>query len=113
MNLIHNSNGDIIQRSKNLAGIRRYASNHVVSKAILTGFADGTGMLTVQFDGVHGSLAQSTVHFASFEVLQQFVRNWRNAHGAQLEVNGISRGVVTSKEPRGYPACIETILTRC
>ena len=103
MNYIHNKNGDIVQRSKNLAGIRRYASKHGIDNVRLTGFTDGTGMLTVYFsDG-----ASSTVSFASFEVLQMFVRNWRNARGAGMVVNGLNRGKVTTKEPVGYPACVK------
>jgi len=101
MNLIHNSNGDIIQRSRNLAGIRRFASKNPIESVLLTGFEDGTGLLTVYFCG-----ASATVNFASFEVLQKFVRNWRNARGAGLVVNGLTRGVVTTKEPVNYPACV-------
>lgn len=100
MNYIHNKNGDIIQRSKNLAGIRRYASKHPIKSVHLTGFVDGTGVLSVLFIDE----ATSMVHFASFEVLQMFVRNWRNARGVSMVVNGLNRGVVTSKEPCNYPA---------
>jgi hypothetical protein len=102
MYLIHNSNGDIIQRSKNLAGLRRYASKVAIESVRLSGFTDGTGMLTTYFaDG-----ASSTVSFASFYVLQKFVRDWRNARGAAMVVNGLSRGAVTTKEPRNFPACM-------
>jgi hypothetical protein len=100
VNYIHDKNGDIIQRSHNLAGIRRYAK-HGVDEVHLLGFEDGTGLLQVDFvDG-----ASSTIGFASFELLQKFVRNWRNARGAGLVVNGFHRGRVTSKEPCDYPAC--------
>lgn len=100
MNYIQNTNGDIIQRSHNLSGIRRFASQYGVDRVRLTGFEDGTGMLTVYFC----SGASSTVHFASFEVMQKFVRDWRNARGAGLIVHGLKRGVVTSKEPCDYDA---------
>ena len=85
MVLIHNNAGDIIQRSKNLSGIRRFASQHGIESIRINGFKDGTGMLTVVFYG-----AQCTTSFASFEVLQMFVRDWRNAHGVPITVNGLT-----------------------
>ena len=103
MNYIHNTNGDIIQRSKNLRGIRAFASKYGIESLRLTGFTDGTGMMTVYFCG-----ASSTVNFASFEVLQKFVRDWRNARGVPIIVNGLNRGVVTTKEPHSYPACMKS-----
>lgn len=106
MNYIHDSNGDIVGRSKNLRGIRSYASEvSRVESVCLTGFADGTGLMAVFY---HNG-ASSTVNFADFTVLQKFVRNWRNARGAGLVVNGISRGEVTTQEPVGYPACVEVL----
>lgn len=102
---IHDNNGDICGRSKNLAGIRRFASKHGVESVTLTGYQDGTGLLNVHFVGG----AHADTFFGSFEVLQQFVRNWRNARGAAVNINGIDRGVVTSKEPAGYPACMEAL----
>jgi hypothetical protein len=101
---IRNSNGTIIGRSKNLNGIRRFASRYGIESLYLGGYADGTGILVVYFNG-----ASATAYFASFEVMQQFVRNWRNARGAAVNINGVARGVVTSKEPAGYPACMEAL----
>ena len=98
---IRNKNGDIVGRSKNLGGIRRFASRYGIESIYLGGHADGSGIMTVYFCG-----ASATAPFASFEVLQKFVRNWRNAHGVPMNVNGINRGIVTSKEPIGYPACM-------
>jgi len=91
---IHNTNGDIIRRSKNLQGIRRFASQEGIERVEIRRFADGEGLLTVHFCGAH-----TDVNFASFSILQGFVRQWRNAHGAPLLVDGIPSGIVTTKNP--------------
>lgn len=92
---IYNISGRLVSRSKNLAGIRRYAGKHGVQHVELWSIQK---TLTVEF----GNGARVRTEFADFSVLQRFVRNWRNARGASLMVNGIERGTVTSSEPSGY-----------
>jgi len=94
---ILNANGKVVQRSQNLRGMREYAGKHGVGKVSISAIPNG-GLLSVFFqDG-----AACTTTFADFRVLQQFVRNWRNAHGADLSVNGIPRFTVGRHNPVGF-----------
>ena len=101
---IYNSNGDIIRRSKNLAGVRHHASHNLIERVELQSTPDGGGILHVLF--TNGD--NCAPYFSDFNVMQAFVRRWRNAHGATLVVNGGVRGEVTSKEPINYPVVEST-----
>jgi hypothetical protein len=90
---------DAREQFENLAGIRRHARHNLIERVELSSVSDGGGILHVVF--TNGDT--SAPYFQSFEVMQGFVRRWRNAHGATLMVNGIARGAVSSEEPIGYP----------
>ena len=94
---IYNLSGLPVSKSRNLRGIRAYAGKHVVQHVRIWRTRTG-GELAVEFE--NGATVRTD--FADFYVLQQFVRNWRNAHGALLSVNGIARFTVSKQEPRGY-----------
>lgn len=92
------SDGRIVNRSRNLAGIRRYVSNHLIQELHINAKADGQlsvnnsrGWLYIVFaDG-----ASYQTDFASFAVLKNFVRQWRNTYGASLWMNGCEAGKVS------------------
>lgn len=88
--------GKVISQSRNLRGIRRYAGKHVVKILDISNtrnfdcILDG-GLLSILFEG--GVSFQTD--FASFEVLRDFVRRWRNVWGAPLLVNGENKGEIS------------------
>lgn len=90
MNVIRDRNGNIIQRSQNLAGIRRYVGKHAVKVLSITGLQYEAGKLCILFENG----ASYETNFASFDVLRDFVARWRNVYGAPLIVNGVACGVV-------------------
>ena len=91
MEYIRNENGAVIGKSKNLAGIRRYVSKNPI-KCLAMDSINGNGKLCILFE--NGSSFEC--NFASFEVLKNVVRNWRNVYGAKLVVNGIeSQGYIS------------------
>ncbi len=92
---IRNTQGDIIGRSKNLRGIRRHASRYGIELIRIHKRHNGAGFLKVYFCG-----CSAIVRFVSFQVLAQFIRQWHNARGVPLNVNGLASGVVTSKNPK-------------
>jgi hypothetical protein len=94
--IIRDSDGAVIQRSRNLAGIRRYVGTHPIKILAIDETADSSGKLSILFDDG----ASFETQFASFDVLRNFVRQWRNVHGAPLLVNGESCDVVSSKNPK-------------
>jgi hypothetical protein len=90
MEYIRNENGAVIGKSKNLAGIRRYVSRNLIKCLAIDSIGNGNGKLCILFD--NGSSFEC--NFTSFEVLKNFVRNWRNVYGAKLVVNGFeSQGI--------------------
>jgi hypothetical protein len=102
MNVIRDRDGNIIQRSKNLAGIRRYvAGKHGLGPQIKVLSIDHllrghvTGKLCILFKNG----ASYETNFASYGVLKSWVRNWRAAYGAPLLVNGEKQGKVSGDNP--------------
>lgn len=77
--------GSTVNRSRNLAGIRRYVSRNIVNRIVLTKRttlgAYSIGALSIYFDNG----AQYHAGFASYEVLERFVSNWRNVRGVSIE----------------------------
>jgi hypothetical protein len=88
-NVIVAPDGRVINRSRNLAGIRKYVGSHLVKKIVLEqGGGDaftGGGTLHVYFDDgaeFHGG-------FASYSVMENFVDRWRNVKGVPIEREGV------------------------
>jgi hypothetical protein len=101
MNVIRDRDGNIIQRSKNLAGIRRYvAGKHGFRPQIKVLSIDridrwSEGKLCILF----ANGASYETNFASFGVLKSWVRNWRRVYGAPLLMNGQKQGKVSGDNP--------------
>lgn len=97
MEVIRDKAGNIIGRSRNLAGIRRYTSNHLIKQMDLSAIGENgsEGQLSILFDD--GVSFQT--NFCSLQVLKNFVRNWRNVYGAPLLVNGQDCGKVDYHNP--------------
>lgn len=93
MNHIRDTNGEIISSSKNLAGIRRYVSSHLIKILDISKVGQFEGQLSILFE----DKSSYQTNFASFEVLRNFVRRWRNVYGAPLRVNGVDCGNVEYK----------------
>lgn len=95
--------GEIVQSSRNLRGIREYVSRNlvkVVSISQLPSKLRWDALLQVEFEnGNHYA-----TEFASWAVLKDFVRRWRNVYGAPLVVNGRAAGVVSYDNPALAPA---------
>jgi hypothetical protein len=96
-------NGEIVQRSRNLAGIRRYVSSHLIEELHIAPKSDGQinvssnrGWLYIVFS--NGATFQTD--FASYEVLKGFVSRWRNVYGAPLWMAGHPAGVVSARNPK-------------
>jgi hypothetical protein len=89
MEVILDKDGKTIRTSRNLRGIRRHVSENWVKAVHITqtGYA---GALTVAF----GNGDDYTTKFASFDVLKNSIRNWRNLYGARLVVNGEDCGLI-------------------
>jgi hypothetical protein len=96
MEVIRNADGAIIQRSSNLAGIRRYSGRHLIKTLAIDRDGEWGGKLSILFDDKSSFETQ----FASFDVLREFVRRWRNVHGAPLVVNGEACEVVSYDHPQ-------------
>lgn len=106
MEVILDRNGNVIQRSQNLAGIRRYVGKRggpaikILSIGAIGKYAEtrpdiAEGKLCILF--VDGSSFET--NFASYTVLKDFVRRWRNVYGAPLVVEGADCGTVRYHNP--------------
>lgn len=87
--------GNVVQTSRNLAGIRRYVSNHIIQRLAVDKTSNGCGMLSILFDNDYSYQTS----FADYTVLTDFVRRWRNVRGAPLLINGADAGVVSAWNP--------------
>ena len=90
METIYNKVMQPVRRSRNLRGIREHVSATPVAMIRINDIANGCGYLYVDF--ANGDLYETT--FASFTVLKEFVRRWRNVYGAPITVNGKLSGFV-------------------
>ena len=93
MEYIRDKDGNIIQSSRNLAGIRRYVGGYLpptIKMMSMDEIANKEGKLLILFES--GNSFETT--FASYEVLKDFVKNWRNVQGAPLWVNGTYQGLL-------------------
>lgn len=96
--------GEVVQHSRNLRGIRRYVATHIIKELHIAPKNDGQlscnnsrGWLYIVFD--NGATFQTD--FASYGVLKNFVRQWRNVYGAPLWMAGHLVGVVSKTNPKG------------
>lgn len=84
---IVDSKGNVVSISHNLRGLRRIIGKHLVKHVYVTRFQDGSlegsALLTVVF--VNGNKCQSC--WASYTVLKQSLRNWRNLYGVPLTID--------------------------
>jgi hypothetical protein len=97
--------GEVVGTSRNLAGIRRLVSKKLIKeleigrKEVMLG--EGSPKSEVASDGVLRILfddgTRYATDFASYTVLKNFVRQWRNVYGAPLLVEGKARGKVDYK----------------
>jgi hypothetical protein len=95
---IRDTDGKIIQKSRNLAGIRRYVSNHVIKVLSISPIGNEKypeGKLLILFE----DRSSFETNFASYHVLRNMVRNWRNVYGSPLVVAGQDCGKVEFKNP--------------
>jgi hypothetical protein len=95
--VIVSPDGKVLNQSRNLAGVRRYATKHLVKKVVLErGGGDaftGGGTLNVYFDNgaeFHGG-------FASYTVMENFVDRWRNVKGVPVERESVQLPPGTSR----------------
>jgi hypothetical protein len=98
MMCIRDRDGNVISKSRNLAGIRRHVSGHTppsIKVLDVSEIAHNEGKLCILFE--NGCSFEA--NFASYSVLKGFVSRWRNVHGAPLTVNGQTAGVVSSSNP--------------
>jgi hypothetical protein len=88
--VIRDCDGNVIQSSPTLMGIRGYVGKHLIKMLDISPVGDGEGQLSILFD----DRSSFQTHFADFGVLKSFVRNWRNVYGAPLSIGGIDCGKV-------------------
>lgn len=87
MPVIRDADGNVIQRSKNLAGIRRYVGSlrpPIIKTLDMSEIGDEEGKLSILFE--NGNTFET--NFASFKVMKEFVYRWRNIWGAPFSING-------------------------
>lgn len=95
---IRDHDGTVIQRSRNLAGIRRYVGGihaPIIKILDVSRVGQGEGMLSILFE----NRASFQANFADYIVLTRFVRAWRNVHGAPLSIDGVAAGFVSRNNP--------------
>jgi hypothetical protein len=99
--VIRDKDGNVVQRSRNLAGIRRYVGGHTpplikVLAIDRIGVKNLEGKLMILFE--NGNSYET--NFGDFGVLAGFVARWRNVYGAPLRVNGEDCGKVSYDNPK-------------
>ena len=91
------STSKIVNRSRNLRGVRRYLKDNpakrifIYDKGFFTNKESNISKpsLTIIFEnGAHFGC-----EFESFRVLKQTIRNWRNLYGVPISINGIYSGL--------------------
>jgi hypothetical protein len=92
--IIRDKEGDPVYSSRNLRGLRDFIGKGNLIKVVAIDLLEHQeGLLSVLFE--NGYSCQ--VNFASFFVLKNTVRNWRNMYGAPLVVNGVEHGSIEYK----------------
>jgi hypothetical protein len=98
MLVVRDRDGKVINKSRNLAGIRRYVGGHtppLIKTIDVSEIGAGEGKLSILFENA----CSFETNFASYSVLTGFIRRWRNVHGSPLTVNGQPAGVVSNRNP--------------
>jgi hypothetical protein len=98
MLVVRDRDGKVINKSRNLAGIRCYVGGHtppLIKVLDVSEIGAGEGKLCILLE--NGCSFET--NFASYAVLTGFVRRWRNVHGAPLTVNGQPAGVISNHNP--------------
>lgn len=95
MNYIRDKNGDVIQSSRNLRGIKGYVSKNLIKQMDISEISEGEGKLSILFENG----ASYETNFAGYSVLRDHVRRWQNVYGAKLSVNGADCGIVEKDNP--------------
>lgn len=80
--VVYGADGKIVNRSRNLAGIYRYARTHSVAFVTIQKEEDGRGSLKIVFD--NGSIFHTL--YADYSVMIEYVSRWRSLQGVQLVV---------------------------
>lgn len=96
--VIRDKSGYVVSRSRNLRGIRQYVSGHtppIIKMLSVSPIGDGEGKLLILFENGNSYEA----NFASFVVLKQFVRAWKDIHGSPFWYDGKRCGEVTRNNP--------------
>lgn len=92
--VIRDRDGKVIQRSRNLAGIRRYVCRNLIRwiklshydnsvRPVIPGIGAPSRMF-IEFD--NGATFET--HFADWTILCDWVRRWQSAYGAPLMIDG-------------------------
>lgn len=92
---IRNSQGEVVSRSRNLAGIRAYIGRNLVDRVKVYPADNREGILEIWFD--NGNYCQT--RWASFSVLKSALRTWRNLYGANLEIEWNEAGKIGYRNP--------------
>ena len=98
MQVIRDRDGNVICKSRNLGGIRRYVGGHtspLIKMLDVSEIRHEEGKLCILFE--NGSSFET--NFASYSVLKGFVNRWRNVYGSPLTVNGQPAGVISRHNP--------------
>ncbi len=92
MMFVLDRDSNVINKSKNLAGVRRYMAltRSPVKHIDLSHIGQSEGQLSILWE----NNASFQTNFASFTVMQNFVDRWRNAWGAPLSIDGLIVGTV-------------------
>lgn len=99
MLVIRDRYGNFVSESRNLRGIRQAVGREAVSLVAIESRSTGEGDLHIGFQNGN----RFRTDFASFDVLKDAVRRWRNLYGASLVVDGKREG----KVGYGNPALFE------
>ena len=92
---IWNRFGNVVSRSRNMRGIRQAVGREVVNFVAIDRRPRGEGNLFIEFSNMNWFKTD----FASFDVLKDAVRRWRNLYGALLLVDGKVSGKVGYRNP--------------
>jgi hypothetical protein len=96
---IWDRHGNIVSQSRNLRGIRQAVGKDRVKFVAIERRPHHEGDLYIEFENGN----RFRTDFASFEVLKDTLRNWRNLHGARLYVDGREVGHVYYRTPALQP----------
>lgn len=97
---IFDRHGDLVSTSRNLRGIRQAVGKNRVDYVLLKKRPNHEGSLYIAF--LNGN--RCLIGFASYDVLKQTIRNWRNLYGVDLYADREYQGKVEYGNPALFPA---------